>query len=90
MTGKTMTFTLPASLAEEISAAGEAFFVEVLERGLKDIKIDRALARYVQGGVSFGAAAQQAEVSQAELARFAYAHGLEPPFTDETLAEELG
>jgi hypothetical protein len=40
--------------------------------------------------MSFGAAAQQAGVSPAELARFAYARGMEPPFSAQTLAEELG
>jgi hypothetical protein len=29
-------------------------------------------------------------VSQSELARHAYARGMEPPFSAETLAEELG
>jgi hypothetical protein len=39
--------------------------------------------------MSFGAAAQQAGVSQADLSRFAYARGMEPPFSAQTLAEEL-
>ncbi len=38
---------------------------------------------------TFGAAAQQAGISQPVLARHAYARGMEPPFSDETLAEEL-
>jgi hypothetical protein len=29
-------------------------------------------------------------VSRSELARHAYARGMEPPFSSETLAEELG
>ncbi|MBL7164804.1 MAG: UPF0175 family protein [Anaerolineales bacterium] len=89
MINKTMTLTIPASLAQELDSAGQEFFVEVLERGLRDLKIERALARYSQGGLSFGAAARQAGVSQSELARYAYARGMEPPFTTETLAEEL-
>ena len=41
------------------------------------------------GGISFGAAAHQAGVSQSELSRHAYARGMEPPFSTETLMEEL-
>lgn len=39
--------------------------------------------------MSFGAAAQQAGVSQSDLARYAYARGMEPPFSAQTVAEEL-
>ena len=52
-------------------------------------KIDRALSLYRRGGMSFGAAAERAGIPQAELARHAYARGLEPPFSPETLSEEL-
>lgn len=61
----------------------------MLERGLRDLRIERALDRYARGGMSFGAAARQAGVSQSDLARFAYARGMEPPFSAETVAEEL-
>jgi predicted HTH domain antitoxin len=56
----------------------------------KEKKLDQALDLYVHGGLSFGAAAERAGVSQAELARHAYARGLEPSFSAKTLAEELG
>lgn len=39
--------------------------------------------------MSFGAAAQQAGVSQGDLARYAYARGMEPPFSAQTVTEEL-
>ena len=63
--------------------------IEILERGLRELKIERALKRYARGGMSFGAAAQQAGLSQSELARHAYARGMEPPFSAETVVEEL-
>lgn len=64
--------------------------MDLLERGLRELKIERALERYVDGGISFAAAAQQAGVSRSELARRAYARGMELSFSAETLAEELG
>jgi hypothetical protein len=85
---KTMTLTLPDSLARELDEASQEFYVEVLERGLRDIKIEQALERYARGGMTFGAAAQQAGVSQSELVSHAHARGMEPPFGVETLNEE--
>jgi len=55
----------------------------------REEQIERALASYLRGGISFGAAAEMAGVSQSELARAAYAKGLEPNFSPETLGEEL-
>jgi len=84
-----LTLSVPTSLARELESTSQEFLVEVLERGLRELKIERALERYARGGISFGAAAHQAGVSQAELARYAYARGMEPPSSAETLAEEL-
>jgi predicted HTH domain antitoxin len=89
MSVESITLKLPPVLAEELSTASQEFLVNVLERGLRQFKIERALERYSQGGISFGAAAQLAGVSQSELARQAYAQGMEPPFSEETLREEL-
>lgn len=86
---QTLTLTLPAHLARELDSATHDFLVELLARGLREAKVERALDRYACGGMSFGAAAQQAGVPPAALARYAYARGLEPPTSEETLAEEL-
>jgi len=83
------TLNIPDSLAREIKTANEDLLIELLERGLHALKIERALAQYARGGISFGAAAQQAGISQSELARHAYSLDMEPPFSDESLAEEL-
>ncbi len=89
MSTDALTLTIPAPLAQELESASQEFLVELLERGLRQLKIERALERYARGGISFGAAAHQAGVSQSELARQAYARGMEPPLGAETLAEEL-
>ena len=89
MPTESITLKLPAPLAQELSTASQEFLVNILERGLRQLKIERALEQYSQGGVSFGAAAQLAGIPQSELARQAYARGMQPPYSDETLAEEL-
>ena len=89
MSDEALTITVPQELARELEATSQEFLVEVLERGLRALKIERVLDHYAQGGMSFGAAAHQAGVSQSELARHASARGMEPPFRAETLAEDL-
>jgi predicted HTH domain antitoxin len=90
MPERSLTLQLPELLAEELRSAHQDFLLEILERGLRELRIERALALYARSGMTFGAAAEQAGVSQGELARQAYARGLEPPFSSETLSEELG
>jgi hypothetical protein len=90
MLTETITLKLPISLAKELNSANQTFLINILERGLRDLKIEQALNQYIQSDMSFGAAAEQANVPQSILARYAYAKGIEPPFSHETLAEELG
>ncbi len=89
MSTEVCTLNIPDSLARELETANQEFLIELLERGLQTLKVERALAQYARGGISFGAAAHQAGVSQSELARHAFARGMEPPFSAETLTEEL-
>ena len=88
MTGETLTLSLPAPLAHELGSATQDFLADLLAGGC-EVKVERAVELYAHGGMSFGAAAQQAGVSQTDLSRFAYARGMEPPFSAQTLAEEL-
>jgi predicted HTH domain antitoxin len=89
MSTESVTLAVPDSLARELDSIGQGLLVDLLERGLREFKIEQALDRYARGGISFGAAARQAGVSRSEFARKAYARGMEPPFSAETLAEEL-
>ncbi|MEI2688702.1 MAG: hypothetical protein V9H69_02930 [Anaerolineae bacterium] len=85
----TITIELPGFLATELSTVADEFVTDVFQRGLRDLRIERALERYRLGGTSFGAAANAAGVSKSELALHAYARGLEPPFDRTILVEEL-
>ena len=89
MAAETITLNLPASLARELSEVNQEFVLDILARGLQQFKIEHALEQYGQGDISFAAAARLADMSQATLARHAYARGLEPPFSEQTLQEEL-
>lgn len=89
MLAETITLNVPTTLAKELSVVSQTFLLDILERGLRDYKIERALEQYLGGKMSFGAAAQQAGVSQTVLAQCAYAKGMQPPFSSQTVAEEL-
>jgi predicted HTH domain antitoxin len=89
MSTKVLTLDVPPALAGELGTTNPDLLLQVLARGLREIKIDQALDLYARGGLSFGAAAQRAGTSRSELARHAYARGIEPPASAETLAEEL-
>ena len=90
MSEQSVTLTISDSLAHELDSVGEGLLIDLLERGLREFKIEQALERYARGGISFAAAAIQAGVSQSELARQAYSRGMEPAYGAQTLAEELG
>ena len=85
----TISIDVSLELAEMIEGLEQITLSEILERGMRDWKVERALRRYAQEDMSFQAAAQQAGVSLTELALHAYALGLEPPASEQTLAEEL-
>ena len=57
-----LTITIPSELAQKLDSTGRELLVEILERGLRELKIERVLDRYSRGGMSFGAAAHQAEL----------------------------
>jgi len=91
MSSEIVTLKIPPSLAQELNVANQTFMINIIERGLREFKIECALDQYARGRISFGAAAQQANVPQSvlALARFAYARDMQPPFSAETVAEEL-
>lgn len=90
MSTEILTLNIPTVLAKELSMANQAFLINILERGLQDFKIERALEQYSHGNISLGGAAKQANIPQSVLAQHAYARGMEPPFSAKTVAEELG
>ena len=84
-----LTVEVPDRLAKELSEASQEFIAEMIELGLRTRKIEQALAQYSRGKMTLGAAAHLAGVLETEMARHAYARGLEPRFSEETLAEEM-
>lgn len=84
-----ITLKLPAYLARELKDAEQAVMTDLLQRGLRDLHIEQALAQYQRGEMSFGAASAQAGLTQSKMAAHAYARGLEPPYSEKTVTEDL-
>lgn len=88
--GTMVTVEVPATLAAELASADKELVSDLLQRGLRDLRIERAIAQYQAGGVSFAAAAESAGIPLANFARAAYARGIEPEFDEQMVDEELG
>lgn len=82
---RTITIRLPDYLIKELPEE-ESSIYEILKLGLKQLKIEKAIARYKKGGVSLAKVAESAGISIREMIPIAYAHGLEPKY-DESLDE---
>lgn len=62
---------------------------QIFRLGLYQYKVERALALYRSGVGSLGYIAEQLELSKRDLIREARSRGIEPPFSEQTVQEEL-
>ena len=63
---------------------------EIIQLGSYQLKVRRALEMYQAGAGSLGYVAERAGLSKRDLIREARARGIEPPFDEQTVREELG
>jgi predicted HTH domain antitoxin len=57
---------------------------------IDQLKVRRALEMYQIGADSLGYAAEKTGLSKRDLIREAHTRGIEPPFDEQTVCEELG
>ena len=76
---ETIEIKLPDYLAKKLPQK-ESVIQRVLELGLKQLEIEKAVERYKEGGISLAKAAEIAGISIREMIPIAYAHGLEPKY----------
>jgi len=67
-----------------------AMLEEVIQMGIEQVRIAKALRLYQAGGCSLGYAAEKFQIPKRRLIIEARARGIEPPFTETTIQEELG
>ena len=83
-----LTLDLPESLIDELGPYRDNLD-SLLMAGLRQVKLETALALFKQGDISLWKAARLAGVSLREMTQQAVAHGLCPTVDEETIAEEL-
>lgn len=62
---------------------------EVLLLGLRQLKVNEALSLYKQGIISFGRAAELANLSPQDMIQQARAAGVKPHWSEEMVQQEL-
>ena len=85
-----VVFAAPTPLADDAATAAPELTAEMHQRELSEDRIERVLASYQQGDLSFAAAAEEASATRSELARQAYLRGIEPLYDPAMVAEEMG
>jgi hypothetical protein len=83
-----LTIELPESFLDGLGPQREDLD-GMLMAGLRQVKLEGALALFRQGDISLWKAARMAGVSLGEMTQQAVAHGLRPTVDEETIAEEL-
>jgi predicted HTH domain antitoxin len=85
-----ITVEVSEDLLREISLQDQSLLRHIFELGLTQLKVDVALRRYREGGISLGYAARLAGIPKREMILQARARGLMPRFSEQTVREELG
>lgn len=85
---ETITIIVPDHLAKKLPKDKSAI-QEVLELGLKQLHIEKAIERFKKGGISLARAAELADISIREMIPIAYAHGLEPKYDESILQSPI-
>jgi predicted HTH domain antitoxin len=87
---KVVTVKIPEQWIQDLDWHEGAVVQEILQLGTYQYKVRRALEMYRAGAGSLGYVAEQAGLSKRDLIREARARGIEPPFDEQTVREELG
>jgi hypothetical protein len=86
----TVTLEIPGQWIEGLDLDQEAVVQEIIRLGLYQLRVRRALEMYQAGGASLGYVAEKTGLSKRDLIHEARTRGLEPPFDEQTVDEELG
>jgi hypothetical protein len=81
---------VPDKLMQELNLSAQDAAEEIVELGIYQLKVRRALALYEARTGSLGYIAEKLQIDKTDLIREAILRGLEPPFDDQTIQEELG
>jgi len=87
---KVITMEIPERWLQGLDWDQSAVMQEIVQLGVHQLKIRRALEMYQAGTGSLGYVAEKTGLSKRELVREARARGIEPSFDEQVIREELG
>ncbi|MBU4225878.1 MAG: hypothetical protein KKC71_08660 [Chloroflexi bacterium] len=88
--GKVITMEIPEHWLQGLDVEEAVFMQEVIQLGIYQLKVRRALEMYRAHVGSLGYIAEKFGLSKRELIGAARERGIEPPFDEQTVCEELG
>jgi predicted HTH domain antitoxin len=89
MKDKTIQLEIPEAWLQDFDPDQSTMLHEVIRLGIYQLKVQEALEIYKAGHGSIGYAAEKAGISKRDLVREARSRGIEPPFDQEMVQEEL-
>lgn len=87
---KVVTVEIPEHWLQGLDWDQKTVVQEIIQLGLYQFKVRRALEMYQAGAGSLGYVAEKVGLSKRDLIREARTLGIEPPFDEQTVSEELG
>ena len=87
---KVIRLEIPEQWLQGLDWDRGAVVQEIIQLGTYQLKVRRALEMYQAGAGSLGYVAEKAGLSKRDLIREARVRGIEPPFDEQTVREELG
>ena len=87
---KVISVDIPEQWLKGLDWDQETLVHEIIQLGTYQLKIRRALEMYQAGVGSLGYVAEQTGLSKRDLIREARSRGIEPPFDEQAVREELG
>jgi len=85
-----ITLEVPAQWVQGLDLDQAAVVQEIVQLGIYHFKVRRALEMYQAGAGSLGYVAEKVGLPKRDLIREARARGIEPPFDEQIVREELG
>ena len=86
---KLITLEIPEQWLQGLSVDEGYLLQDIIQLGIYQFKVQRALELYRMGTGSLGYAAEKLGLGKGDLIREARARGMEPAFNEETVQEEL-
>ena len=87
---KVVTVEIPEQWLQDLDWHQGAVMQEIIQLGTHQLRVRRALEMYQAGIGSLGYVAEKTGLSKRDLIREARARGIEPPFDEQAVHEELG